>query len=408
MQPESNPGIHLTYCTNIHPGETWPEVLEQLETHLPELKSRIAPEQMLGVGLRLSSRAAEDLLKDDALKQFKDWLQQEGLYVFTMNGFPYGSFHRQRVKDLVYAPDWRTEERVRYTRILIQILAKLLPEGMDGGISTSPLSYKPWLSSFSAREDALRSGSRNLAWVAYELAKINKEEGKELHLDIEPEPDCLLENSSETIDFFNNQLFPVGSAFLSDKFDLAPDEAGELIRNHIRICYDTCHFAVEYEKPEEALKKFREAGIKIGKTQVSAALKVDLNQTGTTRKEIAGRLSAFDEPVYLHQVIERRSGGALYHYRDLPEALPQIHNEEAEEWRIHFHVPVFVKNFGMMDSTQDDIVRGLQMLTGESECRHFEIETYTWEVLPEDLKTDLTGSIEREFNWVLEILNNEY
>lgn len=404
MQFKNNSDLHLTYCTNIHPGESWKEVREQLEKHLPELKSRISPDQSFGVGLRLSARAAEELLEENRLPQFKEWLSEHGLYVFTMNGFPYGSFHRQRVKDLVYAPDWRTGERLKYTRNLIRILAELLPEGMEGGISTSPVSYKRWLTQRSLRKKAFRKGSENLARIAYELAVLKEEENKDIHLDIEPEPDCLLENSSDTISFYKNHLFPKGSALIAGKFETGFKEAKDMIRDHIRVCYDTCHFAVEYEDPAEAIESFREAGIRIGKTQVSAALKVQLNQSDVTRRQIGERLSKYDEPVYLHQVIEQQTGGGRHQYRDLPEALPAINKKEAEEWRIHFHVPLFVDKFDFMQSTRDDIVTSLEILIAETDCRHFEIETYTWEVLPDNLKVDMTSSIEREFEWVLGVL----
>ena len=398
-------GIHLTYCTNIHPGGNWEDSRQQLETHLPALKKNLSPDKAMGIGLRLSAVAAEELVSGDSLQDFREWLQQEGLYVFTINGFPYGNFHRERVKDLVYSPDWRTEDRVRYTRILIQILAKLLPEDMEGGISTSPVSYKRWLTQPSLREEAFRTGSRNLAALAYEMHQILDRGGSELHLDIEPEPDCLIENSAETIEFFEKYLLPVGSASLSDRFGIGFGEAVEIIRRHIRVCYDTCHFAVEYEEPRSAIYSLQEADIRIGKTQVSSALKVDLKNPDRTRKQIADALQQFDEPVYLHQVVERRSSGELFRYRDLPDALPEIYNEQAEEWRIHFHVPIFVDRFDFLHSTQDEIVQSIELLSAETDCRHFEVETYTWEVLPKPLKTDMTNSIQRELEWVLEIFD---
>jgi hypothetical protein len=180
-----------------------------------------------------------------------------------------------------------------------------------------------------------------------------------------------------------------------------------MIRNYIRVCYDTCHFAVEYEDPIETIRAFNEAGIKIGKTQLSAALKVPLNQPEVTRRQIAKRLSKFDEPVYLHQVVERRSEDGYRQYRDLPEALQHIHKPEAVEWRVHFHVPLFADRFDFMRSTRDDIVSSLKILLKETDCRHFEIETYTWEVLPDKLKMDMTSSIEKECIWVLEVLKEK-
>ena len=46
---------------------------------------------------------------------------RSGLYVFTINGFPYGPFHGQPVKAAVYRPDWREAERGRYTADLAEL-----------------------------------------------------------------------------------------------------------------------------------------------------------------------------------------------------------------------------------------------------------------------------------------------
>lgn len=380
-------------------------MLEQLRTHIPDLKQRLSPDRPFGIGLRLSSRAASELKKRERLDEFRQWLKQENCYVFTMNGFPYGNFHRRRVKDLVYSPDWRTEERVAYTMNLAEILAELVPEEMDGGISTSPVSYKYWLQQESLKEQAYRKGSKNLARVAYGLAKILQDKDKLLHIDIEPEPDCLLENSRETIDFFSQWLLPVGSAFLTEEHGVDPAEAKAMLKEHIRLCYDTCHFAVEYEDPGEVLGEMQEAGIKVGKVQVSAALKVVLPDSAEGRRQIKKQLQNFDESTYLHQVVERRGDGSLSRYRDLDQALPHIFDGRAREWRIHYHVPLFVDAYGGLNSTQSDIRKSLNFLKENTTmCRHFEIETYTWEVLPEKLKKDSADSIEREFRWVLDEL----
>lgn len=401
MQLSNYPSFHLTYCTNIHPGEEWDEVFQQLKTHVPDLKQRISPNQSFGIGLRLSAQAAEQLREKEKLEAFKIWLTGEDCYVFTMNGFPYGSFHRQRVKDLVYTPDWRTEERVKYTINLAHILAYLLPEGVDGGISTSPISYKYWLQQPSLEEQAFRQGSINLARVAAALADIREQQGKLVHIDIEPEPDCLLENTRETVNFFTEWLLPAGGSYLMQQRDLNFTDAKQLLKDHIQLCYDTCHFAVEYEEPREALAQCTEAGIKVGKTQISAALKVILPEAAEDRRSIQKELQKFEESTYLHQVVERRSDGSIKQYRDLDAALPHIFDMEAKEWRIHYHVPIFVDHFSQLSSTQQDISKSLTFLKEKKLCQHFEIETYTWDVLPEKLKKEPVDSIGREFEWVL-------
>lgn len=402
MKLETCPGRHLTYCTNIHPGEEWPDIFNQLKDHLPELKSRLSAAKPFGIGLRLSARAAEQLLGNNQLEHFKNWLREEDLYVFTMNGFPYGDFHGTVVKDKVYKPDWTSQDRVHYTRNLITILEELLPADMEGGISTSPLSYKYW------GEDTLKDRSQKiftksiipLADLAVRMAKIRKSKGKWIHLDIEPEPDCLLENSEETVTFFGEWLFPKGSEYISETYGYTVERAKKILQDHIQLCYDTCHFAVEYESPSEALHRFKEEGIGIGKAQISAALKAQF-QNSFQRKAVVERLRQFKETTYLHQVIEKGKDGTVRQYRDLPDAFAANDEGHPKEWRIHYHVPIFVEGFEGLESTQDNIKKSLRPLLEETGCSHFEIETYTWSVLPDHLKRNMTESIEREFNWTL-------
>lgn len=391
--------FHLTYCTNIHPGEDWASVASNLKQYLPTLKAHLAPNKPFGVGLRLSDQAARTLLEGDRLARFRQWLDDEGLYVFTLNGFPYGSFHGGAVKDRVYAPDWRTRERVDYTIRLARILARLVPTGMAGSISTSPLSYKLWLDD-TTREEVFRTGSRHLADVAAALAQIEEETGVHLHVDLEPEPDCLIENTAESIAFFERWLWPVGGARLAEVRNVNIETARALLRRHIQLCYDTCHFAVEYETPADAFAQFAVAGVPVGKVQLSAALRVPLPDED--RGAIAERLQPFAEATYLHQVVERRPEGALYRYRDLPDALQHLDATPGTEWRIHYHVPLFTEAFDGLHSTRHAIPRTLDVLRDDPTiCTHLEVETYTWDVLPEALKTDLSTSIRRELEWVL-------
>jgi len=399
MKIGADGGFHLTYCTNIHPGESWGEVFANLQKYIPALKAHLAPGKLFGIGLRCSDLAARQLL-EKSLTHFQQWLTQHNLYVFTLNGFPYGGFHHQVVKDKVYAPDWSTQERLEYTLRLVKILAALLPEGMDGGISTLPLSYKPWLVGDTAR-DVLESSSLHLALVAAEMARIWEQTGKLLHVDLEPEPDGLIENAAEVINFFKEWLLPVGGAYLAQHLGISQELAAERLREHIRICYDTCHFAVEYEDPQLVFAQLQAAGIRLGKIQLSAAIKVTLPEDLRKRSLVVKRLRPFAESTYLHQVIERSIDGTFCHYSDLVTALPDLEQSRAQEWRIHFHVPLFIHDYQVLHSTQDDTVRVLELLQTNYACQHLEIETYTWDVLPAEMKMDLLSSIQREYKWVL-------
>lgn len=403
-------GYHLTYCTNIHPGETWSEVFQALKTYLPPLKKQLSPDKPFGIGLRLSSKGSEELLEDDHLQEFKHWLKEQDLYVFTMNGFPYGGFHNQSVKDQVHRPDWTTTDRLTYTVLLARILAELLPEGMEGGISTSPLSYKPWL----LEEDQQRvryvytQSTQHLAMLVEALVKLKQETGKSIHVDIEPEPDGLLENSKEVINYYREWLVPVGVKHLQESKDLqlSKEEAQKSIYNHLQLCYDVCHFALAYEKPAEAFAKLRDAGIKIGKLQLSAALKTMLPEDLKTRGEIAETMAIFSEGTYLHQVVEKDKDGELTQYPDLTFALQHIRKPNIVEWRTHFHVPLFTREYNGLQSTQEDILEVLQLLQQSPVTQHLEVETYTWEVLPKELKKDLSESIHRELEWVIQNIKN--
>lgn len=394
--------FHLSYCSNIHPGESWKETFENLKKYIPQVRQNLSWEGAFGIGLRLSHEASLELQNPENLKAFQQWLESANAYVFTLNCFPYGSFHHTRVKDQVHQPDWTTRERKEYTIRSFRLLAELLSSGQEGGISTSPVSYRYWFPDKKSTEAALETAVQNFAEVVAELEKIERETGKYLHLDIEPEPDGILENSDEMIWFFQDWMLIKGAKYLYSQYGFSLEKAEELIRRHIQVCYDVCHFAIVYEKPEVTFEKFAKAGIKVGKIQVSAALQVKLEQD---RDAIRNQLEAFAESTYLHQVVGRKMDGDLVSYSDLPEALEQLDSAVENEWRIHFHVPLFVEKYGQFFSTQPQIVEVLEYLKqNPALCKHLEVETYTWEVLPIDMQVRLDESISRELSWVLERL----
>lgn len=370
-------GIHLAYCTNIHRGESWPEVFANLETHVLDVRARVAPLRAYGIGLRLGDRASRELAQPDALAGFRDWLEQHRCYVFTINGFPYGQFHGTRVKEQVYAPDWTTPERMEYSLRLFEILAALLPEGMDGSVSTVPGSFKEFITS-KAQVDAMAA---NLWRCVDHLAALRERTGKRLHLDLEPEPLCYVETSEETVRFFQRlQSMRPGDPRLTE---------------HLRVNYDTCHLAIEFEEPAEAIRRFREAGVRIGKLHFSSALKV------VPTPQIRRSLEAFSDAVYFHQVVARGPEGSLTRYRDLPLALEAA--SEAREWRIHYHIPLHCAPAEGLDTTQDHLLGVMDELAADPGlCQHIEMETYTWEVLPPELRQrSVVDQLAGEYAWTL-------
>lgn len=390
-----NNSYHLSYCTNIHPGENWERTFESLKSYVPKIKAEVAPDQPFGLGLRLSNTASEELNEGYHLEHFKKWLEDNELYVFTMNGFPYGNFHNQRVKEDVHAPDWTTKERLHYTMRLFDQLAILLPDGMSGGISTSPISYKHWHNSFEALDMAFTLGAEHLVQLIVHLKEIEVNTGKHLHLDIEPEPDGLLENSDEVVHFFENYLIPMAKVILERELGIDGDKAKSMVLRYITVCYDVCHFSLAYEEPEMTLRKFADHGIQVGKIQVSAALKIIFDSDN--KEKIWEALARFNEPTYLHQVTEK-VGDKVKTYNDLPVVLQD--KKDFTELRAHFHVPIFLDRFDLLQSTQDQILKVIAYLKNHKVTDQLEIETYTWDVLPSDLKAPLEQSIIREIQWL--------
>jgi hypothetical protein len=395
------PHGHLTYCTNIHAGESWDDHFAALRQHIPGIKTRICKDQPFGIGLRLSNQASLQLQEKAALDIFKDWLKQEDCYVFTMNGFPYGGFHHTKVKDHVHTPDWTTPERVSYTIRLFNILAELLPEGMEGGISTSPLSYKHWHPA-GQQQEIFEKTTRNVLRVIEQLVLIKKKTGKVLHLDIEPEPDGLLESGPGFFDWYEGHLLPAGRQYLQMQAGAQSDQA---IRDHVQLCYDVCHFAVGYEEHAAVIRQLREKKIRVGKIQISAALKAMMPGDRSSREPVVGAFRHFNESTYLHQVVARLADHSFIRYPDLPQALDDAGNGSVKEWRSHFHVPLFIQDYGLLKSTQDDIREVLSVQCREPFTNQLEVETYTWEVLPDALKVPLSESIIREMEWVVNYLN---
>jgi hypothetical protein len=395
--------FHLSYCSNIHPGESWDATFENLKRYIPEVRTRLGVSELFGIGLRLSNEASLMLEKPEKLKEFQAWMKEANAYVFTLNGFPFGDFHRKVVKEKVHFPDWTTDERKDYTLRSFRILAELLPAGMDGGISTSPISYRHWFKDQQHLDQAMKKASENILAVVIELASIEKNTGKFLHLDIEPEPDGILENSNEMIALYTDWLLPMGIPFLGEVLGISASEADKLIKRHIQVCYDVCHFAIVYEDPAESFAKFASEGIQIGKIQISAALKVWIPASVADRIEILQKLQPFVESTYLHQVVGMNENKELTSYADLPDALGKLANTKDKEWRIHFHVPIFLGNYGALFSTQSSIRQVLDHISSNPFITsHLEVETYTWEVLPEVSKLSLGESISRELEWVIE------
>jgi hypothetical protein len=377
---------HLSYCSNIHTGEIWSEHFAQLKQHVPSVKAQVSPDQPMGLGLRFANQASIDLQDPAELKALQSWLREQNLYVFTLNGFPYGGFHNTIVKDQVHAPDWTSTDRRDYTIRLAHILSKLLTE-KEGGISTSPLSYKYWWNTEKECQQAMRASTQHLLEVVDTLAEIEQNTGKIIHIDIEPEPDGLLSNHADFVSWYENVLLPAGN----------PD----LIRRHVQLCFDICHYGVSFDVPEASIQELKNKNIPVGKIQISSALRVDLR---TQEADKIAELQKYQEPVYLHQVKALRKDGSYQEFKDLDEAFAAYQPSTYDEWRVHFHVPLFLETYGLLGSTQKEIRETLAIQKASPFTNHLEIETYTWGVLPSAYQVPMAESISREIKTITDLL----
>ncbi|MEM6989609.1 MAG: metabolite traffic protein EboE [Myxococcota bacterium] len=387
-------GPHLTYCSNIHPGESWQETRAAVLRYVPQVRDRVAPGQRFGVGLRLSNEAVTTLLSGDALAEFAAALTEANLYVFTINGFPYGPFHGTPVKEKVYRPDWREPERELYTQRLIDAMERLLPDGLTGSISTVPGCFGE-----RAVPGALERVAEALRRQAADLSYRARERGVTIALALEPEPACALETIADTTAFFRDHLLIAESIQRFAKLTaLTPSDAELALRTHVGVCLDTCHAAVEFEDPVEAVQTLRREGITIAKAQLTTGIAV----TDVTAPKVAA-LRPFADEVYLHQVVARGPEGVV-RYIDLPDAFAAFEAGQTptEEWRIHFHVPVFQRDLGLFGNTQAFLGTALSELLRTEATEHLEVETYTWDVLPPAHRhASVVDGIVGELAWVL-------
>lgn len=373
---------HLAYCTNIHPGNDWAQTKESLEQHVLAVRQKVCPDDHYAIGLRLSAKAAQELSEPSTLSAFKKWLEKSNCYVFTINGFPYGNFHGERVKEQVYLPDWTSKDRLEYTNLLFRILVDLLPLGVSGSVSTVPGSFKRFIKS----EEQRAAINDNLYRCFQHIESLCEQRGADLHLGLEPEPLGLFETSEETIDFFDRLVFDRSNS--------------EDVLRRIGVNYDTCHLAVEYETAPEALARLDNAGIRISKIHLSSALKLKKHSPAAL-----ALLESYCEDTYLHQVIAREADKHLTRYEDLPEALAARRSgeDDSTEWRIHFHIPLHASPQAPLQPTTDHILDTLDLVQKKPGlCQNFEMETYTWAVLPEKLRhANVVDQLAKEYAWLL-------
>jgi len=365
--------LPLSYCSNVHPAQSLADVLKGLaEFTAPTQQACGFP---IAAGLWLASPVIKELVQptENALPALTSRVEELiaalrgfSLACYTLNTFPYGNFHSERVKDQVYLPNWTTPERRDYTIASARVLAAILPEGCDGSLSTVPLGFKKHVDSPDFEDRCIA----HLLSVAQRLDELHDDTGRCIRLAIEPEPFCVLETTAETVDFFPRLWRAAEAAGLD-----------AVARRHLGVCFDVCHQALEFEDVAASIATLKAKDIRINKLHITCALRLSDPADADARRELA----AFVEPRYLHQTLARTPQGVILRRVDLEPALceaPPASFLTAPEWRIHFHVPVHREEIGRLKTTQAELKQAITTVAALDYAPHLEVETYTWGVLP--------------------------
>jgi sugar phosphate isomerase/epimerase len=386
---------HLTYSTLVHPGDTWSEMWDSLNRYVPQVKARVSPKKSFGVSLRLSASSAKTLTGDPGERErLKDFLTQHDMYLYTVNAFPFGPFKNTLVKKEVYEPDWRSDERAIYTMQVADILAEVAAPHVDPSIQSPPLGFKPRVTG----PDVVDAFTRQVIRVVSHLIQLRQRTGRTVTLALEPEPACFLETTEEAVDYFKNHLYAAKAVqMVVTNTGVSKAEAEQSLRRHLGMVYDICHQAVEYEDIGASLRKLADNGIPVFKLQEAAALRVPV-----VTQEIVNAMRQFADTVYLTQTVEMRNG-KMTRYLNLEDAFAAFEKDPGpREWRTHVHVPVFLESIGEhFKTTRFAIEDALKFHKQNKLSPQLEIETYTWDVLPDSMKTgSIVDYVQRELDWV--------
>lgn len=385
--------LPISYCTNVHAGRTIAEVDAGLDQYTVNVRDACG--QPLAAGLWLARSVVTELLESEqVLLGFRDRLRERELECYTLNTFPFGDFHSERVKENVYLPDWTTDERRAYTLDCATVLSALLPDNVDGTMSTVPLGGR-----MNHRgPDFHRECYAQLIETARGLKQLHSGTGRMVRLAIEPEPCCEISSIPELAVPIFRQLREYA----------ADQDALDVVMEHIGLCFDVCHQAVEFENIPDSIQLLVDNDIRIHKLHISNAIELP---DPANNKEGREALVRFVEPRYLHQVYAKEVDGEILNRIDLDEA-DVLRGEgdytkfdRAEAWRIHFHVPVNADTMGPLKTTRTELKQAIDSVADLDYAPHLEIETYTWEVLPDGKSVDLVTGLCQEVQGTSELLN---
>lgn len=390
--------LPLSYCTNVHPGRTLEEVIDGLSEHAAEARRQL--DVPMAAGLWLPATVVAQIAdQPESLERLAQVLWQNDLCCYTLNTFPYGDFHSDRVKEQVYLPDWSCRSRIEYTEQSATLLAQLLPEHGEGSLSTVPLGGRM----NPTGPEFIAVCMSHLIQYAGFLRQLFETTGRKIRLAVEPEPMCHLDTTADhTVPIFR-RLFEMAEA----------KGCEEVVREYIGLCFDVCHQAVVFEDVTHSLDLIERDGIRINKVHITNAVELP---DPSHNPEGRAALCEFAEPRYLHQTYAKLRDGQIGFRKDLltEDILRDPPDEflKAEAWRVHFHVPVYAETLGPLRTTRPELIAALRRVAALSYAPQLEVETYTWPVMPDasshpgNAPASLAERIARELRSTYELLND--
>ncbi len=373
---------HITYCSNIFKEKNTKKLINKLNEYIFFIKKKLKIKK-ISLGLCLSNEIVKNLLKYENAENFTNWLKYNQIYLSSINGFVYQNFHTRHIKEKIYYPDWSSLKRLNYTQKIIDFLLKIQNNTNDISISTLPISFKNWMNNRNKKYIYFYS-SINFIKIVKKLISIKKY----IHIDIEPEPGCLIESIQEFYNFYYKWLKKIYMQNKNNKYSN--------LKKHITLCYDICHALVSYDSYQNIIKK-----IKIGKVQISSAIEIINNDTN--RISNINELSFLNESNFLHQnttidknnkIIKKNIDINLLINKPIPLDT---------KTRIHCHMPIYLKKYNNLIITQQETKNILIDILKNLNVKHIELESYTYNMI---LKQKKLNSILKEYLLIIKWLKN--
>lgn len=345
----------LTYCSNIFKTKSLKKLVLNIKNYTQEFKYHKN---------HTSICLSKNLLAETKIKHL--FLLKKN-HISSINGFVYQDFHKKNIKEKIYLPDWTSKYRFLYTQKIISIIKNYRKIKNIISISTMPISYKEWIK------------KKQKPIIIYKSIKnIEKTHPKKnINISIEPEPYCLIECYLDVINFYTIWIKKIIKKF----------------KKYICICYDICHFSVIFDKHEIALNSINKKHIKIGKIQISSALKIILPTKINNIKLLLMTFLKMKKSNFLHQCITKYKENMII-YNDIAKIIKNLINLKNSEIRIHCHIPIYKKKFKYLNTTNSETKKTIRYIKKQNKIKNLEIESYTYHLFFK--KFCYTKSIKKE------------